>query len=89
MSMLTTQGQLAAHLSAELAEQFARRHAERGAHSLASQNYMEACQLYRECGCIEYALAAAYAAQAEAELVPLLSFIPNPAELHSGKGQGR
>lgn len=45
---------LADHLAAELAEQFARRHAEAGNHPLALQNYVEAVKLYHRCGCTAY-----------------------------------
>lgn len=62
---MATDQRLADHLAADLAAQFARRHADSGNHHLALQNYTEAVHLYHRCGCKAYEGAAIEAAYVE------------------------
>lgn len=68
MSMTTESGQVAAHMCADLACQFARRHAASGRHDKAAGQFDDAARLYGECGCGELAELATGWAEAERDI---------------------
>lgn len=71
MTDTAVDAELASHMAADLACQFARRHAAHGRHIEAAQNYAEAARLYAECGCGAMHRAALASGEHELELSKL------------------